>query len=102
MGIRDRDFIKLRARISFDAKNTNPILAGSFVGKYNVVSPEQLGMFGDAPTTSLYVPIARILAAAEKRLRDEKRTFRTLSERAGAIEGAGNVLDRGANQEAAY
>lgn len=59
----------------------------------------QLAMFGDAPAQSLYVPIARILAAAEKRLREDKRTFKVLSDRAAKIEGAGNVLDRAANQE---
>jgi hypothetical protein len=59
---------------------------------------EQLGMFGDTPAQSLYVPIARILDAASKRLRDERRTFKTLSEKAGRIEDAGNVLDRTANQ----
>jgi hypothetical protein len=59
---------------------------------------EQMSMFGDRPAESLYVPIARILAAAERRLRDEKRTFKTLSQKAGKIEGAGNRLDRKANE----
>jgi hypothetical protein len=59
---------------------------------------EQLGMFGSEPKQSLYVPIARILASAQKRLRDEKRTFKVLSEKAGKIEAAGNVLDRTANE----
>jgi len=59
---------------------------------------EQFSMFGEAPSESLYVPIARILAAAEKKLRDERRTFKTLADKAGRIEGAGNRLDRKANQ----
>ncbi len=58
----------------------------------------QMSMFGDTPAQSLYVPIARILDAAGKRLRDEKRTFKVLSDKAGRIERAGNVLDRTANQ----
>jgi hypothetical protein len=58
----------------------------------------QFSLLGDQPQQALYVPIARILAAAEKRLRDEKRTFKVLSEKAGTIEDAGNVLDRSANE----
>jgi hypothetical protein len=60
---------------------------------------EQLGMFGDTPQQSLYVPIARILDAARRKLKEEKRTFRVLSEKSGKIEAAGNVLDRTANEE---
>jgi hypothetical protein len=59
---------------------------------------EQLSMLGDEPQQSLYVPIARIMSAAAKRLRQEKRTFKTLTEKAGTIEGAGNVLDKAANE----
>jgi hypothetical protein len=58
----------------------------------------QLGMFGDMPAQSLYVPISRILSAAQKRLRDEKRTFKVLNEKASKIEAAGNRLDRAANE----
>jgi hypothetical protein len=57
----------------------------------------QLSLLGDQPQQSLYAPIARILAAAQKKLREEKRTFNVLSEKAGTIEAAGNVLDRTAN-----
>src|SRR5205823_117876 len=58
---------------------------------------EQLSMLGDQPQQSLYAPIARISAAAAKRLRQEKRTFATLRENAAKIEAEGNVLDRAAN-----
>ena len=58
----------------------------------------QLGMFGDEPQASLYGPAARVLEAAKRRLKSEKRTFSTLTENAGRIENAGNVLDREANQ----
>lgn len=83
---------------------TNPREAANIVRQasadgYGTVNEVQLGMFGDAPTQSLYVPIARIMDAAAKRLRDEKRTFKVLSDKAAKIEGAGNVLDRSANQE---
>jgi hypothetical protein len=59
---------------------------------------EQLGMFGSEAQQSLYAPIARILDAASRKLREEKRTFKALSEKAGRIEAAGNVLDRTANE----
>lgn len=59
---------------------------------------DQMAMFPDTPAQSLYLPIARILEASAKRLRDEKRTFKVLSTKASRIEGAGNVLDRTANQ----
>jgi hypothetical protein len=58
----------------------------------------QLSMLGNEPQQSLYVPIARIAAAAAKRLREEKRTFKVLTEKSGKIEAAGNVLDRTANE----
>jgi hypothetical protein len=58
----------------------------------------QLGMFGDEPQESLYGPSARILEASKRRLKIERRTFNTLTENAARIEGAGNVLDREANQ----
>jgi hypothetical protein len=58
----------------------------------------QLSLLGDQPQQSLYVPIARIMAAAQKKLREEKRTFRVLSDKATKIEAVGNVLDRTANE----
>jgi len=81
----------------------NPAEAGNIVRQavadgFGTQQEHQLGMFGDAPQQSLYVPIARILDAASKRLRDEKRTFKVLATKAGKIEAAGNVLDRGANE----
>jgi hypothetical protein len=83
---------------------SSPAEAGSVVRQavadgFGSPDAEQLGMFGDQPKQSLYVPIARILAAAQKRLRDEKRTFNVLATKAGKIEAAGNVLDRTANEE---
>jgi hypothetical protein len=59
---------------------------------------QQLSLIGETPQQSLYAPAARIMAAAAKRLREEKRTFRVLQEKAGQIEAAGNVLDRTANE----
>lgn len=84
----------------------NPREAGHIVRQavadgFGSADEQQLGMFGDTPQHSLYVPAARIVAAASKRLRDEKRTFSILSDRAGRIEQAGNKLDRGANQSRA-
>lgn len=81
----------------------NPREAASIIRQamadgYGTAAADQLTMFGDMPAQSLYVPIARILETAAKRLRDEKRTFRTLASQAGRIEKAGNVLDRAANE----
>jgi hypothetical protein len=59
---------------------------------------EQLGMFGEMPQQSLYGPAARILEAAKRQLKAEKRSFKVLTEDAARIERAGNVLDREANQ----
>jgi hypothetical protein len=59
---------------------------------------EQLSLLGAEPQQSLYVPVARITAAAAKRLREEKRTFKVLGTKAGRIEAAGNVLDKAANE----
>lgn len=61
------------------------------------VSEEQLSLLGNEPQQALYVPIARILQAAAKKLREEKRTFKVLTEKAGKIEAEGNVLDKTAN-----
>jgi hypothetical protein len=65
---------------------------------FGTADAEQLSLLGNEPQQSLYVPIARIMAAAEKRLRSEKRTFKVLGENAAKIEAAGNVLDRTANE----
>jgi hypothetical protein len=51
-------------------------------------------LLGNEPQQSLYVPIARIMAAAAKKLREEKRTFKVLAKSIAKIEAAGNVLDR--------
>jgi hypothetical protein len=66
---------------------------------FGQANEHQLSLLGDSPQLSLYKPIARILSAASKKLRDEKRTFKVLAEKAGRIEEAGNVLDRTANAE---
>jgi hypothetical protein len=65
---------------------------------FGAAESHQLSMLGNEPQQSLYVPIARIAAAAAKRLREEKRTFKVLTEKSGKIEAAGNVLDRTANE----
>ena len=60
---------------------------------------KQLGMFGELDNQqSLYGPSARILEAAKRQLRSEKRSFKVLTEDAGRIEAAGNKLDRTANK----
>jgi hypothetical protein len=87
--------LKNRIRDPREAAN---IIRQAHADGYGRPEAEQMSMFGDMPTESLYVPIARILSAASKRLREDKRTFSTLASRAGKIEEAGNVLDRAANQ----
>jgi hypothetical protein len=82
---------------------TNPREAGSVVRQaladgFGHQQEHQLGMFGDQAQQSLYVPISRIMDAAAKKLRDEKRTFKVLGEKSSRIEAAGNVLDRTANK----
>jgi hypothetical protein len=81
----------------------NPIEAGNVIRQavadgFGSAKEHQLGMFGSEPQQSLYVPIARIMAAAQKKLREEKRTFKVLGDKAGRIEAAGNVLDKTANE----
>lgn len=66
---------------------------------FGTASEEQLGLFGDrSEQQSLYGPMARIMETAKKRLRAEKRSFKTLTDDASRIEQAGNVLDRSANE----
>jgi hypothetical protein len=89
--------LMLRNRIS-NPREAAVVARQAQADGYGRPEAEQISMFGDTPTESLYVPVARILAAATKRLREDKRTFTTLAERAGKIEEAGNVLDRTANQ----
>jgi hypothetical protein len=82
-----------------DPKEAATIVRQAVADGFGTGVEQQLGMFGDEPQHSLYVPIARILEASAKRLREEKRTFKVLSEKAGRIEAVGNVLDRTANEE---
>jgi hypothetical protein len=86
----------LKTRVRAPAE-VSAVLRQARADGFGAATSEQLTMFGDQPAESLYVPIARILLAAEKRLRDEKRTFKALTDKAGRIEGAGNKLDRKAN-----
>lgn len=82
---------------------SNPAEAGA-IGRqaladgFGAANEEQLNLLGAEPQQSLYAPAARIMAAAAKRLREEKRTFKVLSDKAAKIEAAGNVLDRTANE----
>lgn len=59
-------------------------------------------LFGDrAVTESLYLERAKVLESAMRTLRDDKRLFRTLTEKEGRITKTGrNVLDAKANQAA--
>jgi hypothetical protein len=82
---------------------SNPREAGNIVRQavadgFGTARENQLSLLGAEPQQSLYVPIARILDAASKRLREEKRTFKVLSDKSARIEAAGNVLDRTANE----
>jgi hypothetical protein len=65
---------------------------------FGSVREEQMGLFGGEQQQSLYGPAARILDNAKRRLRQEKRSFKVLTEDAAKIEQAGNVLDRAANE----
>ena len=81
-----------------DPREAAQITRQAVADGFGAVESHQLSMLGEEPKQSLYVPIARIMAAAAKRLREEKRTFKVLTEKSGKIEAAGNVLDRAANQ----
>lgn len=81
-----------------DPREAAAISRQALVDGFGTAESHQLSMLGDEPQQSLYVPIARITAAAAKRLREEKRTFKVLTEKAGKIESAGNVLDKAANE----
>jgi hypothetical protein len=85
-----------KERIS-DPREAAAITRQALADGFGTPQAEQLSMLGDQPQQSLYAPIARISAAAAKRLRQEKRTFSTLRENAAKIEAEGNVLDRAAN-----
>lgn len=82
---------------------SNPAEAGAITRQaladgFGTADEHQLSLLGAEPQQSLYVPIARITAAAAKKLREEKRTFKVLSDKSTKIEAAGNRLDRSANQ----
>ncbi len=60
----------------------------------------QLGLFGEEVVSrSLYAERARVLDAALRRLRNDKRVFSTLTDAKDNIEAAGNVLDANANAQ---
>ena len=86
-----------------DAGVTTPNMAATVVKQalndgFGASNEQQLGLFGEMPQHSLYGPAARVLDAAKRQLRDEKRSFKTLTTDATRIEGVGNKLDRQANQ----
>jgi hypothetical protein len=81
-----------------DPREAAQITRQAVADGFGTADAEQLSLLGAEPQQSLYVPISRIMAAAAKRLREEKRTFKVLTEKAGKIESAGNVLDRTANE----
>lgn len=57
-------------------------------------------LFGDQVVTeSLYLERAKVLERAMRMLRDDRQVFRTLTERSGKIEGAGNRLDGATNKQ---
>ncbi|MEN9926072.1 MAG: hypothetical protein RL268_2198, partial [Pseudomonadota bacterium] len=63
------------------------------------VTETQDSLFGpETDTANLYLERAKVLDAALKRVKDDVKTFRTLVDRAEAVQSAGNVLDAAANQ----
>ena len=67
--VRDRNFAKARIIDFGIARSTNPnehsVIGGGFAGKYNYVSPEQLGLFGgDVRAQSDIYSFAMVLAYA--------------------------------------
>jgi hypothetical protein len=87
----------LRKERITDPKEAAMIARQAVADGFGAPDVEQLSLLGNEPQQSLYVPIARITAAAAKRLREEKRTFKVLTEKSSKIEAAGNVLDKTAN-----
>jgi hypothetical protein len=81
-----------------DPKEAGAVVRQAVADGFGTPDEHQLSLLGSERQQSLYVPIARILSASAKRLREEKRTFKVLSQKAGKIEAAGNVLDRTANE----
>jgi hypothetical protein len=82
---------------------TTPDMAGSVVRQaladgFGSGNESQLGLFGDEAPDALYGAAAKVLAGARRQLKDEKRSFNVLTNDAGRIEQAGNVLDHGANK----
>lgn len=89
----------LKERIG-NPKEAARVVRQALADGFGTAEAEQLSLLGGGaePQQALYVPIARILDASAKRLRDERRTFKVLAEKAGRIEEAGNVLARTANE----
>jgi hypothetical protein len=57
-------------------------------------------LFGETEVIeSLYLERAKVLERTLRALRDDKSVFRTLTDKAGTIEGAGNKLDASTNQK---
>jgi len=79
----------------------NAVQADSIVRQVieaGAVTEKQQTLFGDETiTSSLFGERAKVLDAALKRLRQDRKTFNMLMERAGAIEAAGNVLAKESN-----
>ncbi|WP_028970163.1 hypothetical protein [Sphingomonas sp. URHD0057] len=86
-----------RERIT-NSSEARGVIQQALADGFGTVDEQQLSLLGEAPQQALYVPAARIMGSAAKRLREEKRTFKVLGQKAGQIEAAGNVLDRTANE----
>jgi hypothetical protein len=66
----------------------------------NVVAGKQDSLFGEEDVAeSLYLERARLLERAQRELRRDATTFRTLLDRGSDIADAGNVLDQAANAD---
>ena len=66
-----------------------------------ILSKTEQTLFGTETTTkSLYAERAKVLANVERILKTNKKVFGTLSQKAGIIEEAGNVLNKDANLQA--
>lgn len=66
----------------------------------NTVTETQIDMFGEREDAqNLYLERAQVLDAALSYIKDNIKTFKTLTTRAGVVEGKGNVLNKDANAQ---
>lgn len=97
----DEDLHLAIMEILAEAQPANVVQAEAIVRQAQVAGKSkevQQTLFGDEEiTTSLFKDRARILDKALKKLRSDKRVFKTLVDEESRITGAGNRLDRSEN-----